>query len=199
MRIGVYGGTFDPVHHGHLVLAEQVREQLRLDEVWWIPCQVSPHKTERPLTAGKLRFEMLQLAVAGHAAFRALSVEIDRPGPSFTVETLSTLVAANPGHEWWLLLGADSLQDFPLWREPGQIVELARIAAVNRGGTSFSGVDDFRQRFGDRADVVQMPGLDIAASDLRQRVAAGRSIRYLTPRAVEAYIAQHGLYRDLVE
>lgn len=196
MRIGIYGGTFDPVHLGHLVLAEQVREQLRLDEVWWIPCQVSPHKTDRALTAGKARLEMLQFAIAGHAAFRALSVEIDRPGPSFTVETLSHLVASHTGHDWWLLMGADSLRDFPLWREPERIVELARIAVVNRGGTELTDVDGIREGFGDRVDTVSMPGLQIAASDLRERASRGQSLRYLTPRAVEMYILQNGLYRS---
>lgn len=195
MRIGVYGGTFDPVHLGHLVLAEQAREQLRLDEIWWIPCQVSPHKSDRTLTVGKQRLEMLQFAIAGHAHFRVLPIEIDRPGPSFTVETLSQLTAAHPGHDWWLLMGADSLRDFPLWREPGRIAELARIAAVNRGHEPPPGIEAFRSQFGDRVDVVTMPGLAISASDLRDRVATGRSIRYLTPRAVEAYIAQHGLYQ----
>jgi len=196
MRIGVYGGTFDPVHFGHLVLAEQAREQLRLDEVWWIPCQVSPHKTERVLTPGQARLEMLELAIAGHAAFRALPVEINRPGPSFTVDTLSELVADHSGHEWWLLMGADSLRDFPLWREPGRIVQLARIAAVNRGIAPPPAVEAFQERFGDRVDVVSMPGLEISASDLRERIARNRSVRFLVPRSVEAYIEQHQLYHQ---
>jgi nicotinate-nucleotide adenylyltransferase len=194
MRIGVYGGTFDPVHLGHLVLAEQAREQLRLDEVWWIPCQISPHKTDRSLTAGRQRLEMLQLATAGHTGFRVLPVEIDRPGPSFTVETLSHLVGVHPQHEWWLLMGADSLRDFPLWREPERIVQLARIAAVNRGNQPPPSTEDFRRQFGDRLDEVTMPGLDIAARDLRERMASGRSLRFLVPRAVETYIVQHRLY-----
>jgi nicotinate-nucleotide adenylyltransferase len=194
MRIGIYGGTFDPVHQGHLVLAEQAREQLRLDEVWWVPCQVSPHKTERTLTAGKTRLEMLQLAVAGHAAFRVLSIEIDRPGPSFTVETLSQLAAGHAGHDWWLLMGADSLREFSQWRDPERIVELARVAVVNRGNQPPPSTTEFRARFGDRVDLVTMPGLDVSASDLRFRIATGRSLRYLTPRAVETYITQHGLY-----
>jgi len=196
MRIGVYGGTFDPVHLGHLVLAEQVREQLRLDEVWWIPCQVSPHKTQRALTPGNERLEMLQLATAGHTGFRVLPVEIERPGPSFTVDTLSQLVEQHPGHDWWLLLGADSVREFATWREPERIAQLARIAAVNRGDEAPLSVGGFCRRFGDRCDVVTMPGLDISASDLRQRVASGWSIRYQTPAAVEAYIRQHGLYRE---
>ena len=196
MRIGIYGGTFDPVHAGHLVLAEQAREQLELDEVWWIPCQMSPHKTDRALTPGKTRLEMLQLAVAGHAAFKVLAVEIDRPGPSFTVDTLSQLVAEHPAHQWWLLMGADSLREFGLWREPERIVQMARIAAVNRGHLPPPSTTELHARFDDRVDLVTMPGLDISASDLRFRIATGRSVRYLTPRAVDAYITQHGLYRE---
>ncbi|GIX03010.1 MAG: putative nicotinate-nucleotide adenylyltransferase [Planctomycetaceae bacterium] len=209
MRIGVYGGTFDPVHWGHLILAEQCREQLALDEVWFIPAGEPPHKLAGDRTPGRQRQEMLELALAGHPAFKLSEIELQRPGPSFTVETLEELHRRHPEHQWWLLLGADALRDFPGWRQPERIAQLARIAAVNRhlviphAGIMSDphrlpphDVTAFQQRFGERLDVVCMPPVGLSASDIRQRAAQGRSIRYLVPRAVEMYILQHGLYRS---
>lgn len=195
MRVGLYGGTFDPIHLGHLVLAEQCREQLQLDAVWFIPAGEPPHKEAVDRTPGRQRLEMVELAISGHAQFLALDLEIRRPGRSFTVETLDQLTRAHSAAKLWWLVGADALHDFTTWREPDRIVQMARLAAVNRGEGPLEGVDVFRQRFGDVVDVVTMPGLSIAARDLRHRIATGRSIRYLVPRAVEAYIGHHGLYR----
>jgi nicotinate-nucleotide adenylyltransferase len=195
MRIGIFGGTFDPIHLGHLLLAEQCREQLRLDEVWFVPAGQPPHKTGASHTSGGQRREMVEFAIAGHAQFRVSTIELDRTGPSFTVDTLTQLCEQHPEHEWWLLIGADSLRDFPTWRQPERIVELARVAAVNRGDQRLEETAAFTARFGAALDVVTMPGVNLAASDLRRRVAEGRSIRFLVPRAVEVYIEQHQLYR----
>ncbi len=195
MRVGLYGGTFDPIHLGHLVLAEQCREQLQLDAVWFIPTGEPPHKPPADRTPGRQRFEMVQLAIAGHGKFRVLDLEIARGGVSFTVETLSQLHEQHPDAAFWWLMGADALRDFPTWRKPDRIVTLARIAAVNRGGMPLPESTIARQRFGDRIDDVTMPALTIAASDLRQRIARQMSVRYLVPRAVEVYVEQHGLYR----
>lgn len=195
MRLGIYGGTFDPVHLGHLVLAEQCREQLALDEVWFVPAGQPPHKRETALTPGRQRLEMLELAIAGHERFRAVNLELDRSGPSYTVDTLAALHAQNPARELFLLIGADSLRDFPTWREPQRIAELARVVAVNRGEQPDPDLTAFRAAYGDRIDLVRMPGLDISATDLRRRAAAGRSLRYLVPRAVEVYIQLHRLYQ----
>lgn len=193
-RIGIYGGTFDPVHLAHLVLAEQCLEQLRLDAVWFIPAAISPFKLQGPVTPGKVRREMLEMAIAGHPRFRVDPIELERTGPSYTVETLRSLSDRYPDHEWTLLLGADSLRDFPTWREPQEIVRLARVAAVNRGSEPAESGRQFRQQFGDRLDRVTMPGLQVSGSDLRARVREGRSIRFLVPRAVEMLIKQHRLY-----
>lgn len=196
MRIGIYGGTFDPIHLGHLILAEQCREQLGLDEVWFVPAGEPPHKRAEPLSSGRQRREMVDYAISGHAFFRVSEIELERDGPSFTIETLMQLNQLHPDQQWWLLMGADSLRDFPTWREPKQIVQLARIAAVNRGDQPLADAAEFAARFGDRLDLVTMPGVNISASDIRHRVAAGRSIRFLVPRAVEVYIQQQGLFRS---
>jgi nicotinate-nucleotide adenylyltransferase len=198
MRIGVFGGTFDPIHWGHLVLAEQCREQCRLDRVLFIPAAVPPHKPPKALTPGRHRLEMIRLAIAGHLCFEASPVELDRGGVSYTVETLEQLRAAHPEAELFLILGADSLQDFPFWREPDRILELASLACAQRPDAEVQLRGPSRpllERIHQRLHWVQMPLIGISASEIRARVQAGRSIRYLVPRAVECYIQDHGLYR----
>jgi nicotinate-nucleotide adenylyltransferase len=198
MRLGVFGGTFDPVHYGHLIVAEQCREQCRLDQVWFIPAGTPPHKPARTISPGKARAEMLDLAVAGHECLRVDRRELERADPCYTVETLMGLQAEDPKRELVFLLGADSLIDFPAWREPRQIVELARLAVVNRSGAPLSDLAPLRPTLGDaietRIDFVTIPGVDISSSDLRRRIREGRSIRFMTPRAVECYIETHKLY-----
>jgi nicotinate-nucleotide adenylyltransferase len=189
MRIGVFGGTFDPVHLGHLIMAEQCREQARLDQVWFVPAARPPHKSEADITPFERRAEMLALAIAGHSAFQLNDLEKNRPGPSFTVETLEALARDHPGNEYLWILGSDSLNDLPLWREPQRILELAGLLIVARPGHPVWGEEQLR------AVVIESPLIDIASRDLRRRAAAGRSLRYLVPRAVECYIDQHKLYR----
>lgn len=198
MRLGIYGGTFDPVHYAHLLAAEQCREQCRLDEIWFVPAAVPPHKTGHSISSGDARAEMLEIAIAGQAHFRVDRRELDRDGLSYTVDTLSEIQAEDPTRELFLLLGADSVADFGTWRAPQQILELARLMAVNRGRGE-PDLAELRQQLGidinERVVSVDMPGVDLSATDIRERVRSGRSIRFMTPRGVEAYIAQHGLYR----
>lgn len=198
MRLGIFGGTFDPVHYGHLLLAEQCREQCRLDEVWFIPVGIPPHKPKPGIAAAKVRAEMLELAVAGHESFRVDRREIERSEPCYTVDTLRELQADDPSRELYFVMGADSLSDFPTWREPGPILDLARLAVVNRGTGANPDLGPLRKIFGnsasDRIEFVAIPGIEISASDIRRRVREGRSIRFMTPRAVECYIETHRLY-----
>ena len=198
MRLGIFGGTFDPVHYGHLVLAEQCREQLQLDEVWLLPAGQPPHKPGRFVTPANQRAEMLEYAVAGHPHLRVDRRELQRAGPSFTVDTLETLKAEDAAREIVLLLGADSLFEFPTWREPQRILTLATVAAANRPGLPKPDLAPLRAALGPAAEAIKLvtiPGCDLSSTDLRQRVREGKSIRYLVPRAVECYIDQHGLYR----
>jgi nicotinate-nucleotide adenylyltransferase len=202
MRVGVFGGTFDPVHYGHLILAEQAREQGRLDEVWFVPAARPPHKSESELTRFDQRAEMLTLAVAGHAAFRVLELEKDRPGPSFTVDTLAELHRGHPGDEFWLLVGADTLADLGSWHEKRRLPELAGLMVMARPGHAIPGEDRVRAELelapdaSLRLQTIDVPLIDISSRDLRRRAAAGRSIRYFVPRAVEVYIQERHLYRD---
>ena len=198
-RLGIYGGSFDPIHLGHLLLAETCRETCSLDDVWFLPCANPPHKPEGSLTPGKQRVEMIELAIAGHPGFGVCRSELERSGPSFTVDTLRQLHRQYPAKELFFLMGADSLADLPLWREPQAILELAQIVAVNRGHRAPPDLDLLTKELGslvqDRIQLITMPAIDISATELRQRIQNHRSTRYRVPRAVEAYIAQQGLYR----
>ena len=193
MKIGVYGGTFDPVHLGHLILAESVREQLQLDEILFVPAYQNPHKSDRAPTLPKARLEMLRFAISGNTHFRISEIEIKRKGPSYMCETLTQLREAHPEAELHLLMGADSLIDLPNWREVETIFELAQIVAVNRGRESASIPDSLAAR---QIQVLEMPAIDISATDIRERSRTGRSIRYLTPRSVELYIRANRLYDE---
>ncbi len=204
-RLGIFGGSFDPVHNGHLLLAECCREQSLLDEVWFLPAAAPPHKLGHVLAPAKARVEMLELATSGHEAFRVSPLEIDRGGVSYTVETLRAISTQKPQAELFLLMGADSLRDLPTWREPAEILTLAVPVVVRRAG---SAEPDFAPLTSlvpaarlevIKASQVEMPLIELSSTDLRQRASDGRSLRYRTPRAVEKYIETQGLYRSSTE
>ena len=201
MRLGLFGGTFDPVHYGHLLLAECCRQQCRLDQVWFLPAAVPPHKQDRELTPAEARIEMLELAVGGNSALAVSRHEVDRGGVSYTVDTLAHFHDEDPDGELFFLMGADMLRDLPNWRDTARVCELAVPVVVRRPGWA---EPDFKclaeiaspERIETiRRHQVEMPQIDLSSSDIRRRVAAGLSIRYRTTRAVEKYIETHRLYR----
>ena len=200
MRVGVFGGTFDPVHYGHLILAEQCREQGPLDAVWFVPSPRPPHKGERAVTRFEQRVEMLSLAIAGNDAFRIDEVEKERAGPSYTADTLAELRRRHPADEFCLLIGSDTLVDLPGWYQPRRVVESAALLVVRRPGHEVMPAEELRARLQLseptplRMVVVEAPLIDISSRDLRRRAAAGRSLRYFLPRAVEIYIQDKKLY-----
>jgi nicotinate-nucleotide adenylyltransferase len=200
MRIGIFGGTFDPVHLGHLIVAEQCREQARLDEVLFIPAARPPHKQERELTPFGQRVEMLSLAIAGQPAFRIDELEKDRPGPSYTVDTLEQIKARRTDADLCLVLGADTLHDLPHWHEPARVALLAELLVVPRSDWVMLSEAELRKSLSLAADVplrmqmIHLPTVGLASRDLRRRAAEGRSLRYLVPRASEAYIQDKHLY-----
>ncbi|WP_435009014.1 nicotinate-nucleotide adenylyltransferase [Tundrisphaera lichenicola] len=191
MRLGLYGGTFDPIHLGHLILAEACREACELDRVWFVVSGSPPHKPEGR-TAVDHRVEMVRLAVAGHPAFEVSEIETRRPGPHYSVDTLEVIRRERPEDELFFLIGADSLVDLPHWREPGQILRMATLVVANRPGFEPTlpelpaGARPIRR--------VTIPPIGLASHEIRRRRREGRSIRYQVPRAVEAYIEAHGLY-----
>ena len=201
MRLGLFGGTFDPVHFGHLLLAECCRQQCRLDQVCFLPAAVPPHKRAQPLTPAESRIEMIELAIAGNEAFAVSRYETDRGGVNYTVETLGHFQEEDPESELFFLLGADMLRDLPHWRQPDRVCQLAVPVAVGRAGgprLDFAPLAEFvsPERLElIRRNQVEMPAIGISGTDIRRRLAVSESIRYLTPRAVEEYIGAHRLYR----
>jgi nicotinate-nucleotide adenylyltransferase len=201
MRIGIFGGTFDPVHYGHLIVAEQAREQAGLDQVWFIPSARPPHKLEQPISPFDRRAEMLALALAGQEHhFRVETIERDRPGMSYTADTLDALTDQHANTDWFLLLGADSVKDLPTWHDPLRIVDRATILAAGRRGHPLWTPADLAAQLGTdevrvRLLTVDVPLIDIASRDLRRRAAEGRSLLFQLPRSVEVYIREKKLYR----
>ena len=199
MRVGVFGGTFDPIHYGHLILAEQCREQARLDTVLFVPAARPPHKPH-PCARFDQRVEMLALALAGNPVFCIDEVEKDRDGPSYTVDTLDELRRRRPADELHLLIGADTLRDLHQWYEPRRILELAHLLVVGRPHNPSPNLGELCGRLNlpldaVRMTVIQAPLISISSKNLRGRAAEGRSLRYLIPRAVERYIQDKRLYR----
>lgn len=188
MRLGVYGGAYDPPHLGHLVAASDACEALGLDRLLWIPSAVHPLKPVR--TAAGVRLEMVRAAVAGDTRFIADGLELQRAGPSYTVDTLRELRAREPEAELFFLTGADNLRELPRWREPGEIARLATLAVLERAGEVLPADPPLP------AVAVTVTRVDVSSTDIRRRVAAGQSIRYLVPEAVRAVIERERLYRD---
>jgi nicotinate-nucleotide adenylyltransferase len=199
MRIGIFGGTFDPIHLGHLILAEQCRDQAGIDEVWFLPSAHPPHKADQPVTRFETRCEMIELAIAGHPSFRAERIEKELPPPSYTAETLAELHRRHPKDELLLLMGSDQLPDLPNWYQPKRVVEQVGMVVAPRPGMPVMTADTLAGVLGLEVSAIRLltvacPMVDIASRELRRLIAGGRSIRYLVPRAVEEYIRDRNLY-----
>lgn len=190
MRIGVFGGTFDPPHHGHLMVAVDAFEALRLDRLLLIPTAVHPFKGASVGALPEVRLEMLRAAIAGDVRLEVDEIEMRRRGPSYTIDTLRALRAREAGAELFLLLGADNLGEFSAWREAGEVARLATLVIIARGGEN-AGPD-----FPFPARTVPVRRIDISATEIRRRAASGKSLRYLVPEAVREIIAREALYRD---
>jgi nicotinate-nucleotide adenylyltransferase len=191
-RIGVFGGTFDPVHYGHLVCAEQLREAARLDVVMFMPCSRQPHKPRRRPSAAADRLAMLCAAVRKYEGFVVSDIETERGGVSYTVDTVRQVRAlAGDGPEIWLMLGMDAFLDIPGWKHPDLILSECRFAVATRPGFRRRPVSP---RLAAKCCFVEITALDISSTDIRKRAFRGRSIRFLVPDPVEAFIRRKGLY-----
>lgn len=198
-RLGVIGGSFDPIHTGHLLLAEIAREKLGLDRVLFIPAAVSPLKLDaEPRATAKQRAEMLRLAINGNEFFDVDEREIKRGGASYTVDTLQELAAENAASDLYFLMGADSLASFDRWKSPEEICKLARVIVLARGGNAKPDVQELAKFLPEpesaAQQIIAMPQVEISSSDLRQRIGAKQSVRYQIPPAVAAYINAEALY-----
>ena len=193
IRLAVFGGSFNPPHVGHLAVAEAAAEAAGIGRVLWMPAAASPFKQGDPaVVAAEHRLAMTRLAVAGNARFAVDDAEVRRGGVSYTVDTLRALRAAHPEADLALLLGGDSLADFSQWREPEAILALARLIVYRRPGFTEAGVPPEVLA---RVTFVDAPLIELSGTALRARLAAGRTVRYLVPDAVVAYVEAHGLYR----
>ena len=201
MRIGVFGGTFDPVHMGHLILAEMAREQAALDEVWFVPSARPPHKSARIISPFERRLDMLQLAISSQPLFRVDECEKDRPGPSFTADTLHNFSVLYPDHEWFLLVGADCLPDLAKWHDPARILALATLVVARRPGWPVWGEDRLAAEVGIKEHQqiailpIDSPDIGISSSAIRDRVRNQKSILFMVPHAVDVYIRDKRLYQ----
>lgn len=201
--IGVFGGTFDPIHNAHLAVAEEAAEALGLERVLFIPAGQPPHKPGQEITPAIDRLAMVELAIAGNDRFAVDRLEIDRAGPSWTVDTLEALratrTAAGESPDLTLVLSAEAFLGLMTWREPRRVMELARVVVAPRDGYPDAGPGFLAEHLpdlADRATFLDAPRLRLSASELRARAASGRSLRYLVPDAVAAYIGDHDLYQD---
>jgi nicotinate-nucleotide adenylyltransferase len=213
--VGIFGGTFNPIHLGHLRAAEEVREAQQLDEIRLVPAALPPHKEPAGVLSAAHRLRMVELAIAGNAGFRVSRIELERAGPSYSVDTIRAM-RAELGDDVRLVfvLGLDAFHDFHTWKEHAHIFGLCDIVVVTRPPAPAHMTlddfpvaareafcygrdgDEFRHRSGHVLTLQRITSLDISAAAIRSRAAAGRSIRFLVPPAVEAYIAEHGLYRQ---
>lgn len=187
-RIGVLGGSFDPIHFGHLLMAQSATETLKLDGVFFVPVNRSPFKVHHRLPAADKRLVMVKEAIKGNRAFKLYDGELHRKGVSYTVDTLKELKNKYPRAKFYLLMGEDSLREFHRWKDPQGILRLATLVILNRPG--------FDKNYPKRWPYlkINMPAVDISSSDIRQRLKHKRSIWYLTPKAVIRYINCHRLY-----
>ncbi|MSQ22186.1 MAG: nicotinate-nucleotide adenylyltransferase [Dehalococcoidia bacterium] len=198
MRVGVLGGTFDPIHIAHLVIAEEARVCLALEEVVFVVAGAPWMKADYAVSPADLRLQMVRLAVASNPFFRASAVEVDRPGPTYTVDTMQTLRQEwGPETEIFFLMGMDALADLPRWKDPGRFLQLCAPVVFGRPGLAMSSLDDVEAQvpgMKKRTRVLDGPSIGVSSTEIRSRVAQGKSIRYLVPATVERFIAEYGLY-----
>lgn len=198
-RIGLMGGSFDPIHYGHLVLAEEMRSRLSLDKVIFIPVGCAPHKHAAKMTMPRQRYEMVMLATLDHPNFEVSSIEIDREGITYSYETVSTIVGeSSPEDEFFFIAGADTLMELESWKSVETLLKMVTFVGAARPGTDQAELilkmEQLQQRYGASVKIEELPELDISSTDLRRRVGLGRSLKYLLPEAVALYIDKHSLY-----
>ena len=202
-RTGILGGTFNPVHIGHLIMAQDAMEAFELSKVLFLPCARPPHKDASALAPVSDRVAMIELAIKENRDFELCDLEIKRGGSSYTVDTVRELLRQSPGAEFFFIIGSDTLPELHSWKEIGELLGLCRIVTVARPGADLRNLSGADLRLPEAAarrlldDVVSGHGVDISSSDIRYRAAEGMRITYLTPPGVEMHIAEHGLYGRL--
>ena len=199
LRIGVLGGTFDPIHYGHLAAAEEARVKLNLGKVLFAVAGLPPHKLDEEVTPVEYRVAMVRLGIASNPHFEISLVDVDRPGPSYTVDTISILREQwGQDAEFFFVMGLDSLVEVPTWHQPQRLIQLCHLVAVARPGfeANMSQLEESVPGISSRMKIISMPEVDISSSDLQLRVREGLPIKYQVPEEVERYIREHKLYQQ---
>jgi nicotinate-nucleotide adenylyltransferase len=191
MRIGIMGGTFNPIHHGHLVAAEVAREEFRLDKVIFVPTYLPPHKSVDEIIPARDRYEMVKIAVSKNPYFEPSDIEVKRGGKSYTHDTLEEFRDIYRGEELYFITGADALREIDTWKNIDELAKFCKFIAVSRPGYPF----DLKDRFRGEIYLLEIPALAISSTEIRARIRDGKSIKYLVPEKVEEYIIKNGLYR----
>jgi len=202
MRVAIFGGSFDPIHFGHLWIAELSREAMQLDEVLFVPTATSPLKPNGPVATNEQRLAMLRLAISGHSAMRVDTREIDRGGTSYTIDTVRSLQQERPDDQLFLLVGTDAFNSFDQWKEPAELLSIITPIVLRRGGDQAADWALAERLAGKvradaiRASALDLPMIEVSSGELRARVHEGRSIRYRVPHPVESFIAAENIYRS---
>jgi nicotinate-nucleotide adenylyltransferase len=186
MKVGILGGTFDPPHYGHLIIANEVLSTLQLDEIWFMPNQEPPHKKKSESIKNEERLQMLELAICGNTAFRVETIELHRQGPSYTVDTMKMINDQYSNHQFFFIIGADMIEYLPKWHKIDELIKLVQFVGVER--PTYSSQTDYPVLY------VDVPALDVSSSMIRDRVKNGKTIRYLLPDPVIQYIEEKHLY-----
>ncbi len=198
-KIGIMGGTFNPIHNGHLLIAENALCQYRLDRIYFIPTGLSPHKGEQEIIPANIRYEMIERAIYGNPGFAASSIEIDSTETSYTYLTLEKLTTLYPDNRFYFIMGGDSLRDFSGWRNPKRICELCHLLAAVRNNMDMDMLchyaDAIKQQFHGSIDLLNTPNFSVSSHEIRERVRNHDSIRYLVPEEVRIYIEENQLYQ----
>ena len=195
-KIGIFGGTFDPIHNGHIYKAEEALAKLNLDELIWVVAGNPWMKSREPLSAAKHRLEMVNIAIQGKAKMKLTDIEVNRKGPTYTIDTLKDLTNRNPGDELVLLVGSDLIQEFDQWKYPDEILSLSKLAVFTRKTTVKDTwkMTDFYKTMGHKLEVLCGPIIDISSTAIRDRVISKASISEYVPKAIEKYIIENKLY-----
>ncbi|SDW89901.1 nicotinate-nucleotide adenylyltransferase [Paenibacillus sp. CF384] len=195
IKVGFMGGTFDPIHYGHLLAAESAREACGLDEVWFIPAGHPPLKENGPLADGQTRLEMVYRAIDFQPHFRGMDVELEREGTSYTIDTVKALMDLYPGREFSIIIGSDRVNDLPQWHQIAELAAMVRFIGVRRAGEELK-IDELPAYLQERLTMIEMPQIGISSTDIRNRRAQGRSIRFLVPEKVYSFIRKNELYES---
>ncbi|MED4969612.1 nicotinate-nucleotide adenylyltransferase [Geobacillus sp. NFOSA3] len=185
-KIGIFGGTFDPPHYGHLLMANEVLHALQLSEIWFMPNRIPPHKQHEQVTKSEDRLRMLELAIADHPRFHIETIELEREGPSYTYDTIRQLLSMHPDHEFYFIIGADMVEYLPHWYKIAELIQLVTFVGVKRPGFSTETSYPIME--------VEVPQFAVSSSMIRDRVRKGQTIRYLVPECVRLYIEERKLY-----